>query len=89
MCVCVCVCVCVSHNTSVIPCPQVVPLVDSISTAKARGQVEKWLLELEGMMVASLHQVMCRTVCRQWVVCDVCCGCVCTDREASHGGILV
>jgi len=36
---------------------EVVKMVDQISTAKARGQVEKWLLELEGDMVKSLRQV--------------------------------
>ncbi|KAH8413286.1 hypothetical protein KR009_009673 [Drosophila setifemur] len=33
-----------------------VTLADSISTSKARGQVEKWLLELEISMKKSLHQ---------------------------------
>ena len=37
---------------------EVVPLIESISTSKARGQVEKWLLELEGIMVKSIHQVI-------------------------------
>lgn len=36
---------------------EVVPLTENVSTSKARGQVEKWLLELEGIMTKSIHQV--------------------------------
>ncbi len=36
---------------------QVVPLIEVISTSKARGQVEKWLLELEGLMISSIKKV--------------------------------
>jgi dynein heavy chain len=34
-----------------------VVLVDVISTSLAKGQVEKWLLELEGDMKKSVHMV--------------------------------
>ena len=36
---------------------EVVPLKDVISTSKARGQVEKWLLELQEDMIASIRKV--------------------------------
>lgn len=37
---------------------EVVPLVDVISTSAARGQVEKWLLELEIDMKKSIHKII-------------------------------
>lgn len=37
---------------------EAVPLVDVISTSAARGQVEKWLLELEIDMKKSLHKMI-------------------------------
>lgn len=37
---------------------EVVLLRDVISTVKARGQVEKWLLELQDGMIASIRKVV-------------------------------
>jgi dynein heavy chain len=37
---------------------EVVPLVDVIQTALARGQVEKWLVELEADMKKSVHRMV-------------------------------
>ena len=40
---------------------EIVELRDVISTSKARGQVEKWLLELQEDMVASVRKVWNQT----------------------------
>lgn len=43
---------------------EMVPLTESVSTAKARGQVEKWLLELEDLMAKSIRGVrFCYDAC--------------------------
>ena len=41
---------------------EVVKLKDVISTSKARGQVEKWLLELEGDMLASVRKTIAESL---------------------------
>ncbi len=35
---------------------EVIPFVKRVSTSKARGQVDKWLLDLEGQMKESMKK---------------------------------
>ncbi|XP_022247843.1 dynein heavy chain 7, axonemal-like [Limulus polyphemus] len=39
-----------------------IELTEAISTSRARGQVEKWLLELEGIMKDSIHKVISKSI---------------------------
>lgn len=41
---------------------EIVPLVDVIQTALARGQVEKWLVELEADMKKSVHNMVAESI---------------------------
>lgn len=41
---------------------EIVPLVDVIQTALARGQVEKWLVELETDMKKSVHNMVAESI---------------------------
>lgn len=66
---------------------EIVPLVDVIQTALARGQVEKWLVELETDMKKSVHNMVAEAIKdypsrprEQWVLqwpgqCVLCVGC--------------
>lgn len=54
---------------------EIIPLVDVIQTALARGQVEKWLVELETDMKKSVHNMVAASIAdypkvsrEQWVL---------------------
>lgn len=54
---------------------EIVPLMDVIQTALARGQVEKWLVELETDMKKSVHNMVAASIAdypkvsrEQWVL---------------------